>query len=265
MKKIIFTGSLAVVLTAGVNMSASAALASDAVLNFEPGVLAHVGSGSHGLSIASGSYFGLDTDSSGRVSLLGESVPVLQNEGLFIGTVQLASGSHRGPVDGSENPGIDNPWSYFGSTGMHYASTPTNVLTDDGNGNATVDFSGWGVTWGGIPAINLGGGLQDCGTANDGICVDPVNGTDIAGTFDNGTGIATVTCAVDCAEGDTYTLDYTAIVPQADASNFGGVLYVLHLEGTIASVPVPAAVWLFGSGLLSLAGVARCRRLPVSG
>jgi len=42
MKKLIFTGSLAVALTVGVNMSASAALANNAVLNFDPGVLAHV-------------------------------------------------------------------------------------------------------------------------------------------------------------------------------------------------------------------------------
>lgn len=163
-------------------------------------------------------------------------MPVLQNEGLFIGTVQSASGSHNGPVDGSENPGIDNPWSLFRSTGMHYASTPTNILSDDGAGNVTLDFSGWGITWNGVPATSLGGGTQDCGTANDGICVNSL-GNDIASVFDNGKGIATVTCAVDCAEGDTYTLDYTAIVPRADASLFGGVLYALHLKVLLHRFP----------------------------
>jgi len=32
-------------------------------------------------------------------------------------------------------------------------------------------------------------------------------------------------------------------------------VYDLHLAGTV--VPVPAAVWLFGSGLLGLIGIAR--------
>ncbi len=261
MKKIIFAGSLAVVLTAGANMSASAALASNAVLNFDPGVLAHVGSGSHGLSIVSGSYFGLDTNASGRVGLLNESVPVLQDDGIFIGQTQLANGSHGGrdgPSTGGH--GIDLPWSFFGASGQHQTTSPINILTDDGAGNVTIDFSGWSINWKGISNIPLGGGIQDCGTASDGICIDPIDGADISGVFDNGTGVATIVCALDCAAGDTYTLDYAAVLPQDDPSFFGGVLYNLHLEGTISSVPVPAAVWLFGSGLLGLAGVTRRRK-----
>ena len=33
--------------------------------------------------------------------------------------------------------------------------------------------------------------------------------------------------------------------------------YAFRLEGSVSAVPVPAAVWLFGSGLLGLVGVAR--------
>jgi hypothetical protein len=91
---------------------------------------------------------------------------------------------------------------------------------------------------------------------------------DVAGTQFHGTGIATLVCTEagdgvsDCSAGDTYVLDYSARVPFDDPSNFGGVQYALHLEGTIgAAVPVPAAVWLFGSGLLGLVGIARRRRL----
>lgn len=37
--------------------------------------------------------------------------------------------------------------------------------------------------------------------------------------------------------------------------------YTLYLEGNISSVPVPAAAWLFGSGLLALAGIAHRRNI----
>lgn len=53
------------------------------------------------------------------------------------------------------------------------------------------------------------------------------------------------------------TLNHFATVPIGDPSGTGGVSYALHLEGTISAVPVPVAMWLFGSGLLGLIGVAR--------
>ncbi len=34
----------------------------------------------------------------------------------------------------------------------------------------------------------------------------------------------------------------------------------LELGGTVNVVPVPAAVWLFGSGLIGLAGLARRKK-----
>ena len=157
--------------------------------------------------------------------------------GIELGTTQAASGSHTGAPDATESPNIDNPWLFFGNTGMHYTSAATNVLSASGN-TATVDMSGWGVTWNGIAAIPMGSGAW--------------------GT--NADGVADITCGVDCSVGDTYTLTYTATVPVGDASGFGGVAYGLNLTGTVSEVPVPAAVWLFGSGLVGLAAVARRRK-----
>jgi len=68
------------------------------------------------------------------------------NQGLILGTVQTPSGSHSGAPDGSESPTIDNPWIFFGNTGMSGNQSPSNVLTASGN-TATVDFSGWYVAW----------------------------------------------------------------------------------------------------------------------
>ena len=186
---------------------------------------------------ASGSYFSmlaLDTTLNG-VPDTTVYIPIASFNGIRLGTTQTASGSHSGAVNGTENPDIDDPWGFFGNTGMHQTTSNSNVLSASGN-TATVDFSGWNVTWNGIAGIPMGSGAWG----------------------GNADGVADITCAVDCSYGDTYTLDYTATVPLGDPSNFGGVSYGLHLEGSV--VPVPAAVWLFGSGLLGLVGVARRRK-----
>ena len=265
MKKLILCTAVAATLSVGVSTSASAALATNALLAFDDGI---VGSNSSGDPIVTGgSFFGMDGNSNGSISKA-ERVALVANDGLLLGTTQAASGSHGGIPDGSATAGIDNEWLFFNNTGLHLTTSPTNVSNAVGN-TADVDFSGWAVTWNTIPEINMGGGLQDCGTARDGVCVKnnfDANGnitgtTDVSGTFDNGTGVANIVCGVDCATGDSFTLTYDAVVPQADPSNFGGVSYTLELVGTIAdgpaAVPVPAAVWLFGSGLLGLVGVAR--------
>ncbi|HED13494.1 MAG TPA: VPLPA-CTERM sorting domain-containing protein, partial [Gammaproteobacteria bacterium] len=56
-----------------------------------------------------------------------------------------------------------------------------------------------------------------------------------------------------------FTLSYAAVVPVGDPSNFGGVNYTVNAGGHVV-VPVPAAAWLFGSGLVGLVGVARRRK-----
>ncbi len=159
---------------------------------------------------------------------------IVHNNGVILGTAQPASGSHNGLPNGTETPGIDKPWAFGANTGMDYTATPTNVLTAAGN-TADVDFSGWTLTWNGIPSIPMAGGAW--------------------GT--NANGVANVTCGVDCGNGDTYSLYYTATVPANHPSGFGDVKYRLTLQGTVTAIPVPAAIWLLGSGLLGLVGVAR--------
>jgi hypothetical protein len=236
-----------------------------------------------------------------NINQIGEITPIANREGITLGTIQGAGGSHTGlpfgapgysgtnlvqiglddggtPTDPSddlpiywlgvgdpqacdvatcgttdatdtnlfiatttETPSIDEPWGFFGNTGMHYTmgTAVTEVGSHTGN-TAELDFSGWTVTWNGIPVIPMGG--------------DSVN-------FTEDTGKALITCSTDsCSVSSTYVLDYEAHVPIGDASGFGGVKYTLHLEGHVAPVPLPAAAWLFGSGLLGLAGVARRRR-----
>ncbi len=223
---------------------AVAALPSNAILKFNAGTqfCAFSSGGTCYVTDLTGSYFTMDTDGNGTVAN-SEKTAIAPNQGITLGIAQPTVGqSHTGLPTGTENTTIDMAWGFFGNTGMHNTVTPVTVVSDDGAGNVTLDFTGWRVDWNGIEDINMGG--------------DPAN-------FPSDTGLATLTCAVDCSAGDTYVLDYAAHVPLGDPSNFGGVPYTLHLEGTVSAVsavPVPAAVWLFGSGLLGLVGVARRRK-----
>lgn len=178
-------------------------------------------------------------------------------QGLIIGVVQPTGAGHVGIPTGTEGGTIDAAWNYFGHTGMHF--TIGTAVT--GNTTSGLVMSGWRLTWNNLLPFDLGGGFQDCGTTSDGICQDGT--TDIGGTYNNGTGLAAFTWSG--VYGTGYTLDYFAIVPQADPSGVGGTAYGLHLEGIVqtAVVPIPSAVWLFGSGLAGLIGLARRRRAPM--
>jgi hypothetical protein len=165
--------------------------------------------------------------------------PIVQTitgfNGIVLGTTQSAAGDHLGPIDGTESPNIDQPWVFSGGTGMHSTLSPTNVLSASGN-TASVDFSGWHWAWDGIiGGVPMGGGAWD----------------------GNPNGVALITCGVDCGSGDTYTLHYSATIPAGDPSGLGGYQYRLTLQGTVSAVPVPAAIWLLGSGMLGLIGFAR--------
>jgi hypothetical protein len=114
---------------------------------------------------------------------------------------------------------------------MHGSDTQV-TLTADGANGATLDMSGWYVDWNGVK-IDMSSG-----------------------------GTATMACSTANCDGGSYTASYAAIVPDDGSTNFGNVAYTLELTGTItpSAVPVPAAVWLFGSGLLGLVGVARRKK-----
>lgn len=221
-----------------------AALSSTAILNFDDPVFDE-----NGLVVA-GSNFGVDFTGDGTIEL-SERTGLMSNDGLILGVAQPASVAE---------PGIDQPWDFFGQQGIHQTTSGVNILSDDGAGNVELDFSGWSVNWNDTD-IGLGG----------------------VAWGSNPDGVARMTCAADCSVGDAFTLFYTATVTEGP---FIGIRYRLGFDsgtlsmtsaglsaslavaiedpgvnttGTIgaSAVPVPAAAWLFGSGLLGLVGMAR--------
>lgn len=148
------------------------------------------------LLICPGSKFGMEVSAGNTIF-----TSITQHNPITIGVLQAGGGSHSGAPNGSETLAIDNGWSFFGNTGLHY--TATTAVTDYGNG--TLNFSGWRVHWNGL-SIPMGSGLP-------------------------------ATFTWDGVYGHSYTLSYLANVPNGDPSGFGGVLYSLSLTGKVNGGP----------------------------
>lgn len=214
------TITTAIVLAFGLApLGANAALLATSNLSISPGALVS-GSGQP----SSGSWFALN--------LWGPWIytAIEGKNGINLGTSQLS--------DAIPSGNIDMPWQGFlGYTGVHQTSSPVTIVSDDHAGNVVLDFGGWNY-------------------------IQP----DIRGSWPAETGylgsnmLATMSCANNCSNGESFTLDFSSQMPLwfYDTGNIGGMQYQLHIEGVITSaVPIPSAMWLFGSSLLGLVGVAR--------
>lgn len=274
--RVVFIGLLLI----SISSNLYASLASDATLLFDPSVEGCPLGGippncDFGLApvIVGGTFFSFDINGNNNIELE-ERFGMTPENGITIGVAQPASGSHPGQPDGSEIFSIDQPWQFFGNTGMHQSNSPVSIVSDDNAGNVLLDMSGWGITWNGISNIPFSSGSWGSNPESQ----------------------AVLTCSVDCATGDTFSLYYTAMVPIGDPSGFGGVRYRLGFDGGLAIaslssaglsesvgfldddpgavlsgvigsssvVPVPGAIWLFGSGLIGLIGFARRKKETIT-
>ena len=113
--------------------------------------------------------------------------------------------------------------SIFSGPSFFYSTTPTQAVSD-----TEIDFSG--LRW----ALDSFSDIKVDGDA-----------------------FATISCG-ECNIGDRYTLEYSAHTLEGNSGGIGWMPMTFRLEGTIVStVPVPASVWLMGSGLIGLVGFAR--------
>lgn len=223
-KNLLAAGVMAMLGTGGMGAQAAMLNTGD-VLNITAGVT-HYDSNNDPTNVTA-SWFGMDMN--GSASISGTEKTAINpgtDGGVFIGTTQA--------------PGRIDYWSFFGNFGYDYTT-----VAPTGGTTAGINLSGWVINWNGIPAINMGSGAWGAGFSN---------------------GVANFVW--DGVYGHAYTLDYAATVPLGDPSGFGGVRYRLHLEGMVGPVgegdgffvPLPAAAWLFGSGLLGLLGMSRRHR-----
>lgn len=181
--------------------------------------------------VSGGSWFALDTDSN-------RSIATHEKAAIYPGTdggIRIGSVQAIGAID---------IWpDYFGATGYDYTT-----VAPTGGTTAGIDFSGWSIYWNGQPvpiAVDYGAWTPtNCATLG---CAGVSFIADVAAFSWSG------------VYGDSYTLWYSLSF-MTDPGTWVTTDYILYLEGTVqAPVPVPAAVWLFGSGLIGLLGIVRRR------
>ena len=152
----------------------------------------------------------------------GDGIPIAMNTG-EIGTNVFTTGFN------------------FGGTGVFapFVANPT------GTGNIAADITGGSLTFSALDFGGLYSGLN---------FYLPPDG-----------GVVNVETLTDLGGGDWGVVVRYVGTINNPASSFNGFAANWRLEGTMSTgsapaVPIPAAVWLFGSGLLGLVGVARRKK-----
>lgn len=132
-------------------------------------------------------------------------------------------------------------FTWYGQPGsFETLGTGISILSASGD-TATVNMSGWKMDWSGNQDIPLGSFAWSDGYTN---------------------GVGNITCAAGsgCAIGSTYTLTYTATVPNGDPSSLGFVKYYLELHGTVGAVPEASTYGMLLAGLGLVGAAVRHRK-----
>ena len=201
--------------------------------------------------VSGGSFFGMDLNGNAKLTESELTGMKMCTNGVIIGSTTTPGSYHAGPQTTSDTGTVDGSWFFNNSTGSNWFSG----VAPTGSTTAGLNFGGWNVSWSALSAIPMTTGAWQLQVGP----YAPANCTALGctgHTFTNGN----AQLVWNGTYGSTYQLNYSATVPIGDPSGFGGTQYFLHLEGVVNAVPVPAAVWLFGSGLLGLVGIARRKK-----
>lgn len=238
MKKTSLGATLGLICGMSVPATHAAVLNTGDMLTITAGVPV-IDSNQNSIDIASGSYFGWDGNNDYKITGTEKTAisPGLDGA-LRIGTTQHAVGS-----DSTNADALIDQWNFLGLDGHDFTA-----VAPMGGTTAGIDFSGWRWHWN-ATVIDMGGNAWQ-----------PLNCTSLGCsgyTFTDGV----ARFQWDGVYGHAYTLDYAAQPPANDPSGLAYTSFYWHLEGTVQAVPVPAAVWLFGSGLAGVFGFGRLKKL----
>jgi len=192
------------------------------------------------------------------------------------GTLFTSSADYTGP-GGASNATLSSPTTFY------IQKWTAHSVQIFGPGTYTFDTTvGGGVPESGTLTMTVGAGqfgvhlLWDLSTS---LNIDIVNVWNLNSTFSNCGATFTDPAASNCLwtsisntvgnNASTVFLfasadpdgDGTLGVPMAVGGPFPDFNFNFNVQGTLTAVPIPAAVWLFGSGLLGLAGVASRKKI----
>lgn len=221
--KRLINGAVGLVLGCMAFAPQAAVLQAGDLLTIAPGIPAGYDNYGNPVGVTGGSWFGVDTNGNGE---LAETERFVTNPGSAGGLI----------VGATQAPGEIEQGHFYGYDAWLYTvSAPT-------SGDGTLDLSGLRWSWNSVNWTFSGGAWTPTNAADFGA---PTSGyTDGVAMF-SWSGVY----------GDSYSLWYSATEPVGSPTGCGGCRFFWHLEGTVVSaVPVPAAAWLFGSGLLGLFG-----------
>lgn len=164
--------------------------------------------------------------------------------GLNTSVVGSFNSDNTGVIDSGSTPFLGTPWS------------ATQVMSNETTGS----LQSWSGTSGYLNEPFLYNYTLAAGQMAVGLYFDWYASTDIAilAVFDCGAGTAGTACS------SVYT---AGPAPQGTVMQNGpffhdaaGEYTTLSFEGTVSTVPVPAAAWLFGSGLIGLIGITKHKK-----
>ncbi|MHB1140506.1 MAG: VPLPA-CTERM sorting domain-containing protein [Sulfuricaulis sp.] len=131
---------------------------------------------------------------------------------------------------------FDNFVAAHNALGTHVSGLNGSAGSDGSNAAAASAATGFGVNWGGASSFNAVGGV----------------GQSMEFFFLAGNGTLGNTNVTSARYGNTE--GFSTWTLNADSS------FAYMAPGAVSAVPVPAAVWLFASGLLGLVGVSRRKK-----
>ena len=196
----------------------------------------------HSIKVASLQVTGQDFAMAGAGGTLNPTAFAKMTFGSYDGSAPLTTGTE---ADYAPISIATFAFGFFGPVAVYTAETDglnSGFATPTGDiaaNTLTLDLSSWTAYWNGT-SFNQGSSSD---LAPNTVCVGAACSSAIVTTFDSVTG--------------DFTATWDAVVV---GGAFNGQLASWSVTGTASAVPVPAAVWLFGTGLLGLAGIARRRK-----